>query len=169
MPWAAGAFAIAAADLSARQMRELEQLAVVIASPEGRPGWREHLDIVAEAVDVDPRQAADAAERELEKWAREQRRLGVTGFAVVVGSGARPETSVATVAGDAPVSREISALDFDVISHVEPVAYRDLRRGGVQVVRVDPRDRDLVAAVRQPSVSSLPWALGRLVRGRKPA
>lgn len=169
VPWAPGAFALAAADPSVRELRGLEQLAVVIAGPAGRPEWRQHLDIVAKAVGGDPRPAADAANRELSRWARGQRRIGVTGFVVVVGPGARPDTPVATVARDAPLAREIAALEFDVASHAEPVAYRDLRRKGVQVVRVDPRDRDLLAAMRQPSVSSLPWALARLVRGRRPA
>lgn len=168
MPWAADAFALAAADPTEEQLRDFEQLAAVIADPGGRPGWREHLELVSEAVDRDHVPAADAAERELEKWSREQRRRGVTKIVVVVGAGARPDTPVATLDKRAPLAREIIALGFDVVSHAEPVAYRKLRSRGALVVRVDPRDADVVAAVRQPSVSSLPWVLAKLVRGRRP-
>ena len=70
---------------------------------------------------------------------------------------------------DSPLGAEIRALGFEVDARAEPRPYRELRRPGVQVARVDPRDDDLVAAVRQPSATSLPWVLDRLVRGRRPA
>ncbi|EYT63287.1 hypothetical protein H483_0107680 [Dietzia sp. UCD-THP] len=169
LPFGADAFALAAADVSEAQLRGYEQLATVIADPDGRPGWRRHLELVAEAVHRDPNRAAASAEEALDGWAEGQRRLGVEALAVVVGTGARPDTPVATLDGRSPLADEIRELGFDIVSHREPVPYRQLRRPGVQVVRVDPRDDDLVAAVRQPSVSSLPWALGRLVEGRRPA
>ena len=169
LPFGAEAFAMAAADVSESQLRAYEGLAAVIVDPEGRPGWRDHLNLMADAVGRDPDSAAASTEDDLEAWAEKQRRLGVEDFVVVVGTGAHPDTPVATLASNSPPGAEIRELGFGVISHPEPVAYRDLRRPGVQVVRVDPRDEDLVAAVRQPSVSSLPWALDRLVTGRRPA
>lgn len=169
LPLGAEAFALAAADLSPAQLRAYEQLATVIADPAGRPSWRDHLELVGEAVDRDPAPAAATADEALDDWVRGQRRLGVEGLAVVLGTGARPDTQVATLAASAPLSRAITDLGFGVHAHGEPVPYRDLRRRGVQVVRVDPRNADLVAAVRQPSVLSLSWALGELVRGRRPA
>lgn len=169
LPLGAGAFALAAADVSREQLRGYEQLATVIADPAGRPGWRDHLELVAAAVDRDPRPAEDRAGEALDGWVAGQRRLGVTTLAVVLATGARPDTPVATLAADAPLAREVRDLGFDVLAHDEAVPYRDLRRPGVQVVRVDPRDADLVAAVRQPSVLSLPWALEALVRNRRPS
>ena len=169
LPFGVDAFALAAADASESQLRGFERLGGVIVDPDGRPGWREHLELVAAAVDRDPDPAADVAGEALDAWTRGQQRLGVDALVVVVGTGARPDTPVATLARRSPLGREIRALGLDMISYPEPTPYRDLRRPGVQVVRVDPRDGDLVAAVRQPSVTSLPWALGRLVRGRRPA
>ncbi|WP_346034507.1 ABC transporter substrate-binding protein [Dietzia natronolimnaea] len=169
LPFGVDAFALAAADVSESQLRGFEQLATVIVDPGGRPGWRTHLGVVAGAVDRDPDRIAATAEGALDSWTRGQRRLGVDAVAVVIGTGARPDTPVATLHDGSPFATEIRDLGVDVISHPEPVPYRELRRPGVQVVRVDPRDGDLVAAVRQPSVSSLPWALGRLVEGRRPA
>lgn len=168
LPFGAGAFALAAADVTEAQLRAYEQLATVIAAPDGRPGWREHLDLVAAAVDRDPAPAADRADGELGAWARGQRALGVTALAVVLSTGARPDTPVATLSAASPFAREIRDLGFDVVAHDEPVPYRELRRRGVQVVRVDPRGADVVAAVRQPSVLSLPWVLDTLVTGRRP-
>lgn len=169
LPFGVDAFVLAAADVTESELRGYEQLATVIVDPEGRPGWRGHLDLVAGAVDRDPSPAAEATEEALETWADGQRRLGVESLAVVIGTGARPDTPVATLVAQSPFGAEVRALGFSVVSRPVPVPYRDLRRRGVQVVRVDPRDDDLVAAVRQPSVSSLPWALERLVRGRRPA
>jgi iron complex transport system substrate-binding protein len=163
------AFALAAADVSEAQLRGFEQLATVIVDPDGRPGWREHLDLVAGAVDRDPAPPAADTEDALDAWSRGQRRLGVEALVVVVGTGARPDTPVATLQDGSPFGRELRDLGFEVISDPEPVPYRELRRPGVQVARVDPRDGDLVAAVRQPSVTSLPWALDRLADGRRPA
>ncbi len=168
LPFGADAFAMAAAEVTESQMRAYEQLAAVIADPAGRPGWREHLELVAEAVGVDPGPVAGSATEVLEAWAEGQRSAGVEAFVVVVGTGADPDTPVATLAADSPLGAELRALGFGVVDHPDPVPYRELRRPGVQVVRVDPRDADLVAAVRQPSVTSLPWALERLVRGRRP-
>ena len=141
----------------------------MIVDPQGRPGWRDHLDLVAGAVDRDPTPAAEATEEALDTWSEGQRRLGVEALVVVIGTGARPDTPVATLAATSPLGAEIRALGFDVDWRPDPVPYRHLRRTGAQVVRVDPRDDDLVSAVRQPSVTSLPWALDRLVRGRRPA
>lgn len=169
LPFRVDAFALAAADASESQLRGLERLAGVIVDPGGRPGWREHLDLVAAAVDRDPDPAAGVAEEALDAWTGGQRRLGVRALVVVVGTGARPDTPVATLGEGSPLGGEIRRLGLEVISYAEPTPYRELRRPGVQVVRVDPRDGDLVAAVRQPSVTSLPWALGRLVEGRRPA
>ena len=169
LPFGVDAFVLAAADVTGDQLRGYERLATVIVDPQGRPGWRDHLDLVADALDRDPGPATATAEEALDAWARGQRRLGVEALAVVVGTGARPDTPVATLAADSPLGAEIRALGFEVDARAEPRPYRELRRPGVQVVRVDPRDDDLVAAVRQPSVSSLPWALDRLVRGRRPA
>lgn len=169
LPLEMDCLAMAAADASVAQMRAFERMATVVADPRGRPGWRDHLDLVATAVGADPSGPAADCERRLDEWARGQRRLGVGELVVVVGTGARPDTPVATLAAGSPLGAEIRSLGFDVGSRPEPTPYRDLRRPGVQVVRVDPRDADLVAAVRQPSVGSLPWALGRLVRGRRPA
>lgn len=169
LPFGVDAFVLAAADVTGPELRGYEQLATVIVDPQGRPGWRDHLALVAHAVDRDPSSAAASTGRALEEWTEGQRRLGVDALVVVVGTGARPDTPVATLAAESPLGAEIRALGIEVISHREPVVYRDLRRPGVQVVRVDPRDGDLVAAVRQPSVTSLPWALERLVRGRRPA
>lgn len=169
LPFGADAFALAAADVSTAQLRDYERLATVIVDPAGRPGWRDHLDLLAGATDRDGGPAADATRRELDAWTEGQRRMGVEALAVVVGTGARPDTPVATLAADSPLGAEIRALGLDVLAHPAPVAYRELRRPSVQVVRVDPRDGDLVAAVRQPSVSSLPWALAELTRGRRPA
>ncbi|MFN3601282.1 MAG: ABC transporter substrate-binding protein [Dietzia sp.] len=169
LPFGVDAFSLAAADVSEAQLRGLEQLATVIVDPDGRPGWRQHLGLVAEAVGRDPARATATADEALDAWARGQRGLGVDALVVVVGTGARPDTPVATLDERSPLGGEIRELGFDVVSHPEPTPYRQLRRPGVQVVRVDPRDGDLVAAVRQPSVSSLPWALDRLVEGRRPA
>lgn len=169
LPFGVDAFVLAAADVSADQLRGYERLAAVIVDPEGRPGWRAHLDLVAGALDRDPAPAAGPTEEALDAWTRGRRRLGVEALAVVVGTGARPDTPVATLAADSPFGAEVRALGVDVLAHGEPRPYRELRRPGVQVVRVDPRDDDLVAAVRQPSVASLPWALEQLVRGRRPA
>lgn len=168
LPFGFDAVALAAADASEAQLRGVERLATVIADPDGRPGWRRHLELVADAADRDPTPSANSAERELETWARGQRRLGVEALVVVVATGARPDTPVATLDARSPLGAEVRDLGFDVVSRPDPTPYRDLRRPGVQVVRVDPRDGDLVAAVRQPSVTSLPWALGRLVEGRRP-
>ena len=169
LPFGFDGVALAAADVSQAQLRGVERLATVIADPEGRPGWRRHLELVAGAVDRDPGPPAGTAEQALETWAGGQRRLGVEVLAVVVATGARPDTPVATLDDRSPLGAEIRELGFDVFSYPDPAPYRDLRRPGVQVVRVDPRDGDLVAAVRQPSVTSLPWALQRLVEGRRPA
>lgn len=169
LPFGVDAFVLVAADVTGPELRGYEQLATVIVDPQGRPGWRDHLDLVAGAVDRDPTPAAETAEKALEEWSEGQRRLGVDALVVVIGTGARPDTPVATLAATSPLGAEIRALGFDVDSRPDPVPYRDLRRPGVQVVRVDPRDDDLVAAVRQPSVASLPWALERLTRGRRPA
>ena len=168
LPFGADAFAMATADASTAQLRDYERLATVIVDPAGRPGWRDHLDLLAGATDRDGGPAAEVTGRALEAWTGGQRRLGTRALAVVVGTGARPDTPVATLAADSPLGAEIRALGFDVLANPDPVPYRQLRRAGVQVVRVDPRDGDLVAAVRQPSVSSLPWALGQLVEGRRP-
>ena len=169
LPFGVDGFALAAADPTEAQLRGFEQLAAVMVDPAGRPGWRRHLDLVADAVGRDPDPAAEAAEEALDAWTRGQRRLGVEALVVVVGTGALPDTPVATLDGRSPFGREIRGLGLDVVSYPDPRPYRDLRRSGVQVVRVDPRDGDLVAAVRQPSVSSLPWAVGRLGEGRRPA
>ncbi|MEB8324818.1 ABC transporter substrate-binding protein [Dietzia kunjamensis] len=169
LPFGVDAFVLASAEVTEPELRGYEQLATVIVDPEGRPGWRDHLDLVADALDRDASSAAESTRRALEEWTEGQRRLGVDALAVVIGTGARPDTPVATLATTSPLGAEIRALGFDVDSRPDPVPYRDLRRAGVQVVRVDPRDGDLVAAVRQPSVTSLPWALARLVRGRRPA
>lgn len=169
LPFGMDAFAMAAADASLAQLRGYERLATVIVDPEGRPRWRDHLDLIADAVGGDPARVAGATTDRLDAWARGQRRLGVEELVVVVGTGARPDTPVATLAADSPLGSEIRELGFRVGHRSEPTPYRQFRRRGVQVVRVDPRDGDLVAAVRQPSVSSLPWALERLVRGRRPA
>ncbi|KAA0919500.1 ABC transporter substrate-binding protein [Dietzia sp. ANT_WB102] len=169
LPFGVDAFVMAAADATGPELRAYERLATVIVDAHGRPGWREHLDLVARAVDRDPSSAAERTGSALEQWAGAQRRIGVDALVVVIGTGARPDTPVATLAARSPFGAEIRALGFDVDDRPEPVAYRDLRRPGVQVVRVDPRDGDVVAAVRQPSVSSLPWVLERLVRGRRPA
>ncbi|AWH95715.1 ABC transporter substrate-binding protein [Dietzia psychralcaliphila] len=168
LPFGVDAFALAAADVSEAQLRGFEQLATVIVDPAGRPGWRQHLKLVGEALHRDPAPAAAAAEEALDAWARAQRGLGVDALVVVVGTGARPDTPVATLDDRSPLGGEIRELGFDVVSHREPIPYRQLRRPGVQVVRVDPRDGDVVTAVRQPSVSSLPWVLDRLVEGRRP-
>lgn len=160
---------MAAADLSESQLRSYEQLAAVIVDPTGRPLWREHLDLIAEAVAGDPGPVAGPATRRLDAWAGRQRALRVESFVVVIGTGANADTPVATLAAHAPLGAELEAMDFGVIAYDEPVPFRELRGKGVQVVRVDPRDGDLVAAVQQPSVSSLPWALERLVRGRRPS
>ena len=162
------AFALAAADVSRSQLRAYEQLAAVIVGPDGRPGWRDHVDLIADAVDADPREVVRAAKNELETWAEEQRRSGVDGVVVVIGPGEGPDTPVATLDAGSPFGEEVTALGFEVISHPEPVPFRQLRRRGVTVVRVDPRDGDVVAAVRQPSVTSLPWALGRLAPRPRP-
>ncbi|UVE95682.1 ABC transporter substrate-binding protein [Dietzia sp. B32] len=169
LPFGVDAFVLATADVTESELRGYERLATVIVDPQGRPGWRDHLDLVAGAVDRDPAPAAASTGRALEEWAGGQRRIGVDTLVVVIGTGARPDTPVATLAAESPLGTEIRALGFDVDSRPEPVPYRDLRRTGVQVVRVDPRDGDLVAAVRQPSVTSLPWALERLTRGRRSA
>jgi hypothetical protein len=169
LPFGVDGFALAAADPSEAQLRGFEQLAAVIVDPAGRPGWRRHLALVADAVGRDPDPVAVRTERALEAWTREQRGLGTEALVVVVATGARPDTPVATLDGRSPFAREIRDLGPEVVSHPEPTPYRELRRPGVQVVRVDPRDADLVAAIRQPSVSSLPWALERLVEGRRPA
>lgn len=159
---------LAAADATEPELRGYEQLATVIVDPQGRPGWRGHLDLVADAVDRDPAAVTGSTEEALGEWTEGQRRIGVDALVVVIGTGARPDTPVATLAAESPLGAEIRALGFDVDSRPDPVPYRDLRQPGVQVVRVDPRDDDLVAAVRQPSVASLPWALERLVRDRRP-
>lgn len=169
LPFGADAFALATADVTRAQLRGFEQLATVIVDPDGRPGWRRHLELLGGAVDRDPVPAAATADRALDAWARGQRGLGVDALVVVVGTGARPDTPVATMAAASPLGAEIRDLGFEVVSHTEPVPYRDLRRPGVQVVRVDPRDGDLMAAVRQPSATSLPWALERLTGDRRPA
>lgn len=169
LPFGAEAFALAAADPAEGQLRDYERLATVIAGPDGRPGWRAHLGMVASAVDADPSGPEESTQEALEAWLRGQRSLGAEALVVVVGTGARPDTPVATLAADAPLCREVAALGLEVVAEAEPVAYRDLRRPGVQLVRVDPRDDDVVAAVRQPSVTSLPWVLERLVEGRRPA
>ena len=168
LPFGADAFAVASADLSESQMRAYEQLGAVIADPAGRPGWRAHLDLMADALDRDPGPVADAAARKLETWTEQQRALGVGTFVVVVATGADPDTPVATLAADSPLGSAISDLGFGILAHPGPVPFRRLRTRGVQLVRVDPRDADLVAAIRQPSVTSLPWALEQLVRGRQP-
>ena len=169
LPLGMDAFAMAAADASVAQLRGYERLATVIVDPEGRPLWRDHLNLIADAVGVDPAPATAVTTDRLDAWARGQRRLGVEELVVVVGTGARPDTPVATLAADSPLGNEIRELGFEVGHRFEPTPYREFRRRGVQVVRVDPRDDDLVSAVRQPSVSSLPWALDQLVRGRRPA
>lgn len=169
LPFRFDAVALAAADASEAQLRGVERLATVIADPGGRPGWRRHLELVADAADRDPTPAAESAEEALETWTRGQRRLGVEALVVVIATGARPDTPVATLDARSPLGAEIRELGVDVLSRPDPTPYRDLRRPGVQVARVDPRDGNLVAAVRQPSVSSLPWALARLVEGRRPA
>ena len=169
LPYGMDAFAMAAADASLAQLRGFERLATVIVDPGGRPRWRDHLDLLAEAAGGDPSPAVDDTSARLDAWARGQRRLGVEEVVVVVGTGARPDTPVATLAGDSPLGAEIRDLGFEVGHRAEPTPYREFRRRGVQVVRVDPSDDDLVAAIRQPSVSSLPWALERVVRGRRPA
>lgn len=168
LPFGVDAFAMAAADVSESQLRGYERLAAVIVDPAGRPGWREHLELIAEAVGADAGPVADVTEEALDTWAERQRGSGVESFVVVIGTGADPDTPVATLDADSPLGEELRALGFEVIAHPEPIAFRELRGPGVQVVRVDPRDGDLVAAVRQPSVASLPWALERLVRGRRP-
>lgn len=168
VPFGIDAFALATADVSEAQLRGYERLATVIIDPAGRPGWREHLELVADAADRDSGPAIEATTRALDTWARSQRDLGVDSFVVVIGTGADPDTPVATLAADSPLGAEIRELGFDVRARARPVPYRELGGPGVQVVRVDPRDGDLVAAVRQPSVTSLPWALDRLVRGRRP-
>lgn len=168
LPYGMDAFAMAAADASLTQLRGFERLATVIVDPGGRPRWRDHLELMAEAVGGDPSPSVDGTSARLDAWARGQRRLGVEEFVVVVATGARPDTPVATLAADSPLGAEIGALGFEVVYRAEPTPYREFRRRGVQVVRVDPRDGDLVAAVRQPSVSSLPWALERLAQGRRP-
>lgn len=168
LPFGVDAFAMAAAEASESQMRAYEQLGAVIADPAGRPGWRDHLDLTAEAVGRDPEPVAGATTQALGTWAEGQRSMGAEVFVVVIGTGADPDTPVATLAADSPLGVELRALGFDVLDAPEPVAFRDLRRPGAQVVRVDPRDEDLVAAIRQPSVTSLPWALDRLARGRRP-
>ena len=61
LPFGADAFAVASADLSESQMRAYEQLGAVIADPAGRPGWRAHLDLMADALDRDPGPVADGA------------------------------------------------------------------------------------------------------------
>ena len=168
LPFGTDAFALAGADVSEAQLRGFEQLAAVIVDPRGRPRWKAHLELVAAAVDADPRPAAAGVEDVLDGWVRGQRGLGVEALAVVLATGAVPDTPVATLSVDSPLGAEITALGLDVVAHPDVVEYRRLRRPGVQVVRVDPRDGDMVAAVRQPSVLSLPWALERLVRGRRP-
>ena len=168
LPFGVDAFAMAAADTTESQMRAYERLGAVIADPAGRPGWRAHLDLSAEAVGRDPGPLAESTTQALETWAEGQRSLGVDSFVVVIGTGADPDTPVATLAADSPLNAELRALGFDVLDHPEPVPFRELRRPGVQVVRVDPREDDLVTAIRQPSVTSLPWALERLVQGRRP-
>ncbi|MGW8593389.1 ABC transporter substrate-binding protein [Dietzia sp. NPDC055340] len=168
LPFGVDAFAMASADVTESQLRAYERLGAVIVGPEGRPDWRDHLHLIADAVGADPAPAERATGEVLGAWAERQRRLGVESFVVVIGTGADPDTAVATLAADAPLLAELRALGFDVVTYPGPVVFRELRRPGVHVVRVDPRDGDLVAAVRQPSVSSLPWALERLVRGRRP-
>lgn len=162
------AFAMAAADATESQLRAYERLGAVIVGPEGRPGWRDHVVLVADAVGRDPGPVVESTTEALETWAEGQRSRGVESFVVVIGTGADPDTPVATLAADTPLGAELHALGFDVLDRSEAVPSRDLRGDGVQVVRVDPRDADLVAAIRQPSVASLPWALDTLVRGRRP-
>ena len=168
LPFGVDAFAMGAAEATESQMRAYERLGAVIADPAGRPGWREHLDLIAEAVGRDPVPVDEATSEALETWAERQRSMGVDTVVVVIATGADPDTPVATLAADSPLATELDSLGFSVLAHPEPVPFRDLRRPGVQVVQVDPRDEDLVAAIRQPSVTSLPWALERLVRGRRP-
>lgn len=168
VPFGIDAFALAAADVSESQLRGYERLATVIIDPAGRPGWQKHLELVAEAADRDPGPAIETTTSALDAWARSQRDLGVDSFVVVIGTGADPDTPVATLAADSPLGAEVRELGFDVHARARPVPYRELGGSGVQVMRVDPRDGDLVAAVRQPSVTSLPWALDRLVEGRRP-
>lgn len=167
VPFGIDAFALAAADVSESQLRGYERLATVIIDPAGRPGWREHLELVAQVADRDPGPARETTGRELDAWARSQRAAEVDTFVVVIGTGADPDTPVATLAADSPFGAEIRELGFDVRALARPTPYRQLEGSGVRIVRVDPRDSDLVAAVRQPSVTSLPWALGRLVRGSR--
>lgn len=168
LPFGLDAFAMAAADATESQMRAYERLGAVIADPAGRPGWQDHLDLIAEAVRRDPGPATGSTTQALGTWAERQRSIGVDTFVVVVGTGADPDTPVATLAADSPLGAGLRTLGFDVLDHPDPVPLGDLRRPGVQVVRVDPRDADLVAAIRQPSVTALPWALERLVWGRRP-
>lgn len=168
LPFGVDAFAMATADATESQMRAYERLGAVIADPAGRPGWRDHLDLIAGAVGRDPGPVAESTTQALEAWAEGQRSIGVDTFVVVIGTGADPDTPVATLAADSPLGAEFGALGFDVLDRPESVPFGDLRRPGVQVVRVDPRDADLVSAIRQPSVTALPWALERLVRGRRP-
>lgn len=168
VPFGLDAFALAAADVSESQLRGYERLATVIIDPAGRPGWREHLELVAEAADRDPGPAMAATSHALDAWGRSQRELGVASVVVVIATGAGPDTPVATLAADSPLGAEIRELGFDVLSRARPVPYRELRGPGVQILRVDPRDGDVVAAVRQPSVSNLHWLLDRLSRGRRP-
>ena len=169
LPFDMEALAIAAADVSLAQLRGYERMGTVIVDARGRPRWRDHLQLMADAVEGDPSPAAAATKEKLDAWARDQRRRGVEKVVVVLGTGARPDTPVATLAADSPLGVELRELGFEVGYRPEPTSYREFRRRGVLVVRVDPRDDDLVAAVRQPSVSSLPWALERLVRARRPA
>lgn len=169
VPFGPEAIALAAADVTEAQLRGYERLATVIADPAGRPGWRRHVELVAGATGRDPARAVDGAARELDRWSGAQRDAGVHTFVVVVATGADPDTPVATLARDAPLGAELRDLGFDLRAQARPLPYRQLGGPGVRVVRVDPRDGDLVAAVRQPSVTSLPWALGRLVGERESA
>ena len=169
LPFAPEAIILAAADVTADQMRGYEQIAAVVAHPAGRPGWAEHLELVAAALDRGYTDTLEVTTTALEAWATEQRDRGARRFAVVLATGARPDTPVATLSNRQPLAREIEALGFGILAHDNPVPYRELRTRGVQVVRIDPRNDDIVTAARQPSALSLPWLLPELTRGRSPS
>lgn len=168
LPAAPGALLCAAADPSTDQLRAYERLAPVVCGDSGYPAWDEHVRLVAEAAGRRPDDAVRVTTTALDAWASARRRDGCRSLAVVLATGAGDGTPVATLAADAPFARRVAALGFDVVAHPEAVEYGRLRGPGVLVVRVDPGDADMVAAVRQPSTLSLPWALDVLARGRRP-
>ena len=164
LPFAPQAVALAGADVSEAEMRGYEAVCAVVASAEGWPGWRRHLELVAGALGADAGDTVEVTTTALNAWAQARRRAGIGRIALALAPRGSSDP-VATLPASSPLGREVAGLGFDVLARDEPVEARSLAGRGTLVLWADPADDDVATAASGPGALSLPWLLDRLIAG----